>query len=95
MEKVDLRKAFETQEFKNYWAYTERKFWKHKATKNTFTYMFDDKENYAHFEVKEYEDCVIVKCNGEDITDEIELDCFDCSSVEILKCCAYYFNTRF
>lgn len=99
MKDINLRKAIKTEDFKNYWAYQERKFWPLRATKETMTFYYDDGTPFASFKVKVASDeeltMVMVYCNDEEITIKLELDPFNCTDLEIVKCCAYYFYSRF
>ena len=100
MEDINLKQAIKTDEFRNYWAYQERSFWPLNAWKRVMVFCFDDLTIYAKFNIKvigddELGQMVRVYCNDEDITYELELDPFNCNSLEIAKSCAYYFYSRF
>lgn len=100
MEDINLKQAIKTDEFKNYWAYQERAFWPLKASKRVMVFYFGDLTIYAKFNIKvigddELGQMIRVYCNDEDITYELELDPFNCTSIEVAKSCAYYFYSRF
>ena len=100
MEDINLKQAIKTDEFRNYWAYQERSFWPLNAWKRVMVFCGDDLTIYAKFNIKvigddELGQMVRVYCNDEDITYELELDPFNCNSLEIAKSCAYYFYSRF
>lgn len=99
--KINLAEAITMKEFTDYWAVQEvMKGYKITATKKKIVvwYDFKNKDKYAEFEVKTFEKDdlgVMVKCNDYEITPNMEIDSFDCTSLEIAKSCIYYFYSRF
>ena len=98
---INLAEAIKTEEFKEYWATKAVvENWKISATKTKLVVWYDKSKNdkYAEFTIKTFEKDdlgVMVKCDDYEITPHLEMDSFNCTAIEIAKCCMYYFHSRF